>query len=132
MRAPERKSAAAGLKAAFLTLVLLTTHFTLAADTSDLPTFQRLESEMMNAFATGDRATLERMIAEEYILTSATSTGGRINKKNYIEGGLALIKVQSFRFHNMEVHRFGDTAIVYCQLDWKSTWGGKNGVPTSL
>ena len=92
---------------------------------ADAAFFERLEGDMMTAFANGDRATLERLIGSEYQLTSATSTGGRINKSSYISGGLAQIKVRSFRFHDVAVQRFGDVAVVYCRLDWHSTWSGK-------
>ena len=84
-----------------------------------------LENEMMEAFKRGDKATLERLLAEEFILTSATSKGELLNKRQYI-GGLQAIRVESFRFHDFTFRFFGDAAIINCRIDWKSTWNGRD------
>ncbi len=48
-----------------------------------------------------------------------------LDKRQYIDGGLNLVKVESFRFHDFKFRIFGDTAIVNCRIDWKSTWNGQ-------
>jgi ketosteroid isomerase-like protein len=80
---------------------------------------------MMEAFARGDKAVLERLLADDFVLTSATSAGELLTKRQYIDGGLNLVKVESFRFHDFKIRSFGDTAIVNCRIDWKSTWNGQ-------
>ena len=84
----------------------------------------RLENELMRAFQSGDRPTLERIIDERFLLTSATSHGEQIDKRRYIDGGLDLSHLESFRFHDFRVRHFGATAIVSVRLDWSSTWAG--------
>ncbi len=85
--------------------------------------FLQLENTMMSAFQRGDKAILESIIGEEYILVSATSKGELINKRQYIDGGTDQIKVEHFRFHDLSVRLIGEVAMVTCRLEWKSTWG---------
>ncbi len=85
-----------------------------------------LENEMMNAFSRKDSTTLQRALDDSFVLTSATSRGDLIRKTGYIRGGLREIEVESFRLHDVDVRSFGNTAIVNCRLDWKSTWNGKD------
>jgi len=87
--------------------------------------FYELENRMMNAFKEGDKEILEQIIGDEFVLTSATSKGEQIRKRGYIDGGLNLVKVESFRFHDLKVQTFDNAAIVTCRIDWKSTWSGK-------
>lgn len=84
-----------------------------------------LENRMMTAFAAGDRGTLDRIIGDEFILTSATSSGDLIGKVGYIAEGIRMIVVESFRFHDVRVRRIGDLALVYSRIDWRSSWNGK-------
>lgn len=84
----------------------------------------RVENEMMQAFQEHDRLALDRIIGSEFLLTSPTSNGHQIDKQQYIDGGLDLPRIDSFRFHDFRIRLFESTAIVDCRLDWKSAWGG--------
>lgn len=81
---------------------------------------------MMDAFRRGDAAELERIVGDGFLLTSATSNGELIGKRGYIDQGLKIVKAGSFKFHDLKVRFFGNTAVVNCRIDWKSTWNGKD------
>ena len=84
----------------------------------------RLENEMMRAFQGHDRSTLDRIIGDQFLLTSAISNEQQIGKRHFIDGGWDQIRVESFRFHDFRIRFFGTTTIANCRLDWKSTWAG--------
>ncbi len=102
------------------------------AQPSPLPTTDSIyraiaaaEDSMMAAYSRKDSMTMDRIIGDEFELTSARSTGGRVKKRGYISGGGARIEVESFRFHDMSVHVYGNVAVVHTRIDWKSTWNGE-------
>jgi uncharacterized protein DUF4440 len=83
-----------------------------------------LEYEMMQASKSGDRQTLERIIGEDFLLTTGISSDHTLDKRRFIDGAPNLAQVESFRFHDFTIRLFGRTAILICRLDWKSRWAG--------
>src|SRR5437867_1049 len=63
----------------------------------------RIENEMMLAFKNGDKQTLERIIGNEFLLTNANSNGQQIDKRRYLDVGLGIVRVDSFRYHDFKM-----------------------------
>ena len=72
---------------------------------------RQIESEVSTAYLKGDTAVLDRIWADEYTFTPPN--GMVINKADYLamlKSGV--VKYESFDPENIEVHVYGDTAVV--------------------
>lgn len=87
----------------------------------------QLEREMMVAVRDHDRDVLERVIADDFLLTSSESNGPLAPKQAYIRTAMdeKLLTVDSFRFHDFRIRVYGDVALVHSRLDWRSTFLGQ-------
>ena len=97
------------------------------ASESDID-FSLLEKDLMTAVMNRDQPTMERLLADEYQLTSSDSSGTLIGKRAYILGVLdeALLKVEGFEFKSLSAQQLtSDVVIVRCVLAWRSTYRGK-------
>ncbi len=87
------------------------------ASASDVAEFTRLEQQWMDALASQDEATLQKIVAKEFTIIGAGSTPDDLAADRASWMRVALLR--SFPKHeitNLRVTRVGDLAIVQCVL----------------
>ncbi|MBV9280509.1 MAG: nuclear transport factor 2 family protein [Chloroflexi bacterium] len=88
----------------------------------------RLEHDWMTAMQRRDSVALNRLMAEDFILTSVFR-GVMFTKWTFIRHTLRSLAVESFEFHEERVVAAGDVAMVDTTLTQKAT---QNGEPWNL
>lgn len=89
-----------------------------------------LEHAWMNAWVAGDRATMERILAPDFQLTSAL--GRRMTGAEWLEAALGPIRTERFTWESLEVRPVGtagDVAVVHGRANQRGRadgreWGG--------
>ncbi len=84
-------------------------------------------NELMSAVEQQDRAALELLVADEFMLEVPGDTA-RTPRAEWIDNAVNL-KWEGFKFHNIKVRSFGEVAVVSSLLDFKVTTG--IGIPIS-
>jgi hypothetical protein len=87
-------------------------------------TFEALEVRLMRALQDHDRKTLEELLADDYELTSAEVTGGRLGKIAYVQRALGpeIPPIEDFRFRSLSTSQLSDDLVmVRADVDWHST-----------
>lgn len=77
-----------------------------------------LSTELMKAVERQDRAALERLVSDDFLLESPGDAGESVRKVTWIENAVGM-KWENFEFHNFRVRVYGDTAVVTFLLDFK-------------
>lgn len=84
-----------------------------------------LEDQWMDAWRRRDREACDRILAEEFLLTS--SLGGEVfNKAQWLEGAMGPIECQSFSFDKVDVRVYGDAAVVHSEYAQRATARGQD------
>jgi len=76
-------------------------------------------NELMSAVERQDRAALELLVADEFMLEVPGDTA-RTPRAEWIDNAVNL-KWEGFKFHNVKVRSFGEVAVVSSLLDFKVT-----------
>lgn len=76
-----------------------------------------LERQRAEAFKNRDKATLSRLLDEQFVFTD--DAGRVLNKAQYIDVAMQGIKVDSYKLDELTVRVFGDTGVV------AGRWAGK-------
>ena len=76
-------------------------------------TLPALEREWMEAWRLKDRATCERLLAEDFLLTSAR--GVLMPKSQWLAGAMGPFVCEAFAWDEILVRPFGDVAIVHAR-----------------
>lgn len=84
----------------------------------------KLEHEWNEAYKNGNKAFLERVMAEDFVFIDETSQV--ISKASSISSTLQNVKVESYRVEDMKVRVYGDTGIVTAVWIGKLTVSGKD------
>jgi len=84
-------------------------------------------NELMSAVERQDRAALELIVADEFMLEVPGDTSFT-PRAEWIDNAVNL-KWEGFKFHNVKVRSFGEVAVVSSLLDFKVTTG--IGIPIS-
>ncbi|MBK7083836.1 MAG: nuclear transport factor 2 family protein [Flavobacteriales bacterium] len=84
-------------------------------------------NELMRAVERQDRAALELLVADEFLLEVPGDTAFT-SRAEWI-GNAVNLKWEGFKFHNVKVRSFGEVAVVSSALDFKVTTG--IGIPIS-
>lgn len=103
---------------------------TIALAQSDLSIHEVLLArsiELMNVMERQDRAALEAMVAEEFMLEVPGDTAV-VPRAEWIDNAVNM-KWDMARFNNVKVRSFGDVAVVSSLLDYRVTTG--IGIPIS-
>ena len=90
---------------------------------SDDPTavVPQLEREWMNAWLARDRDTCARILADDFLLTSAR--GVLMTKAEWL-AALDSIVGESFQWEEIRVRPFGDVAVVHCRTRQRASVAG--------
>jgi ketosteroid isomerase-like protein len=84
------------------------------------------EKDWMRAVASGDEATLRRLVGDEFAFTSAYSTGEVAGKDDFIKNALTGVKGMDFELHDSRIHVYGDAAVVNTGMKIKYTFNGQD------
>ena len=78
-----------------------------------------------------DRTALDRILADDFMISGWQPEGRLADKQFYIEDCLRPVEIQkgSYQFDRWQVRRYGDTAVVNCVLEIHAIvegakWGG--------
>ena len=93
---------------------------------------KELAHEWLDAARRRDQTTLDRILADDFIIAGWQPGGRLADKQYYIEDCLKPVDIQSghYRFDNWGIRIYGDIAVVHCTLDIHAIvegheWGGK-------
>lgn len=102
------------------------------ADDQTEQEIRKLAHEWLDAVGRRDRATLDRILAEDFIISGWQPEGRLADKQFYVEDCLKPVDIQegSYQFDRWKVRRYGDTVVVNCVLDIHAIveghkWGGE-------
>jgi ketosteroid isomerase-like protein len=92
----------------------------------------KLAHELLDAMRRRDRPTLERIIADDFIISGWQPDGRLADKKFYVDDAMRPVDIQegSYHYDNWQFRFYGDTAVVNCTLDIRAVvngyeWGGE-------
>jgi ketosteroid isomerase-like protein len=101
------------------------------ADNQTEQEIRRLAHEWLDAVPRRDRTTLERILADDFLIAGWQPEGRLADKQYYIEDCLRPVEIQegSYKFDRWQVRRYGETAVVNCVLEVYAIvegakWGG--------
>lgn len=86
----------------------------------------KLENEWARAWQLPDPAALESLLADDFTLTSTRSKGELVNKRQYIDSTLKLVRGESYSFEKLQVRIYGDTAVINAHFQQVATFAGSD------
>ena len=86
----------------------------------------KLAHEWLDAARRRDRATLDRILADDFLISGWQPDGRLADKQYYIEDCLKPVDIQegSYKYDRWQVRRYGETAVVNCILEIHAIVGG--------
>ncbi|GAC1343239.1 MAG: hypothetical protein NVSMB27_02970 [Ktedonobacteraceae bacterium] len=94
---------------------------------------KRIEQELINlphkwmkAWIGKDEATLNRILADDFLITSARSTGELATKSQYLQNALHGWTANTFRYERLQVRLYGETAIIHSLAKQTAMVDGKD------
>ena len=88
--------------------------------------FFELETEWMTAWKNKDEATVRRLIADDFTLTSTLSTGELVNKETWIDKALHQYDCKEFKIDKLNSRVYGKTAVLNIWFQQIATANGKD------
>ena len=93
---------------------------------------KKLAHDWLDAARRRDGATLDRILADDFLISGWQPEGKLADKQFYVEDCLKPVDIQegSYKFDRWKVRRYGETAVVNCILDIHAIveghkWGGE-------
>ena len=93
---------------------------------------KKLAHEWLEAARRRDRATLDRILADDFLISGWLPEGRLAGKSYYVEDCLKPVQIEDgfYRYDRWEVRRYGETAVVNCILEIRAivegaAWGGE-------
>jgi len=79
---------------------------------------RKLAHEWLDAIQRRDHATLDRILADDFLISGWQPEGRLADKQYYIEDCLRPVEIQegAYRFDRWQVRQYGETAVVNCIL----------------
>ncbi len=88
------------------------------------PEIQRLERAWMTAWVERDRLTCERILADDFVLTSAR--GILMPKSDWLAAAMTSFVCTAFAWQDLLVRHFGDTAVVHGRSRQQASVSGQD------
>jgi ketosteroid isomerase-like protein len=88
--------------------------------------FEALEREWAQAIADRDVEAAERLLADDFYLSSAIWRDREIEKRTWIETMVEGTETDSIEVHDVQARRFDDLAVVSCRVTWQARWKGED------
>jgi ketosteroid isomerase-like protein len=87
----------------------------------------KLAHEWLDAARRRDRTTLDRILADDFLISGWQPEGRLADKQYYIEDCLKPVDIQegSYQFDRWNVRRYGETAVAHCVLEIHAVVGGQ-------
>jgi ketosteroid isomerase-like protein len=102
------------------------------ADSETEREIKMLAHEWLDAARSRDRAALDRILADDFVISGWQPEGRLADKQFYVEDCMTPVNIQegSYRYDRWKVRRYGDTAVVNCTLEIHAVveghrWGGE-------
>jgi ketosteroid isomerase-like protein len=102
------------------------------ADSQTQQEIVQLAHEWLDAARQRDRAVLDRILADDFVISGWQPEGRLADKTYYVEDCLKPVDIQegSYHFDQWKVRVYGETAVVNCTLDIRAVveghaWGGE-------
>ncbi len=92
--------------------------------TSAEQSLRAAENQWMEAFKNRDKEALNRIIDDQFFFTD--EDGHVLNKTQYVDAAIRVVKVESYSLDDMAVRIFGDTGVVTGRWTGKLTIDGKD------
>lgn len=93
---------------------------------------RKLAHEWLDAARRRDHSTLDRILAEDFLISGWQPEGRLADKQYYIEDCLRPVDIQegSYQYDRWQVRRYGETAVINCVLEIHAIvegakWGGE-------
>jgi ketosteroid isomerase-like protein len=93
---------------------------------------KKLAHEWLDAARRRDRATLDRILAEDFLISGWQPEGRIAGKQFYVDDCMRPVDIQegSYKFDRLQVRRYGESVVVNCILDIHAIvegfkWGGE-------
>ncbi len=83
-----------------------------------------LERSWMEAWRTRDRAACERILGDDFVLTSAR--GILMSKKDWLEAAMGPFSCTAFVWEEIRVRSFGNVAIVHARARQQASVAGQD------
>jgi ketosteroid isomerase-like protein len=88
--------------------------------------FAALERDWAEAIRLRDREANQRLVADDFFLSSAIWRDRRIGKRPWIEQILAEVETESITVDDVHSQVFGDYGVVCCRVAWRARWRGED------
>jgi ketosteroid isomerase-like protein len=82
------------------------------------------ERAWMEAWQLRDRETCERILADDFVLTSAR--GNLVDRQQWLEGAMEAFACEAFVWDDILVRQYGDVAVVNARAHQKATVAGQD------
>jgi ketosteroid isomerase-like protein len=86
----------------------------------------KMENEWARAWQLPDPAALETLLADDFTLTSSRSKGEVMNKRQYVDTTLKLVRGDGYSFEKMSVRIYGETAVINACFQQNATFAGSD------
>jgi len=86
--------------------------------------FEALEREWAQAIADRDVAAAERLLADDFYLSSAIWRDRTIEKRTWIETMVEGTETDSIEVGDVQARSFGELTVVSCRVTWHARWRG--------
>ena len=93
---------------------------------------KKLAHDWLDAVRLRDATTLDRILAEDFLISGWQPEGRLADKQFYVEDCMRPVDIQegSYKFDRWQVRRYGETVVVNCILDIHAIveghkWGGE-------
>ena len=85
----------------------------------------KLEYDWTNAFAQKDAQTLNRLMADDFLMLTQLSMGDLVDKSTLIKGSIANLVLLTFSLDDVRIQIHGDTAVFHCRYAYQGTYAGQ-------
>lgn len=84
--------------------------------------FLALENAWADAITRRDRQDLDRVLADEFVLTNVQVPDFVRGKGDWVENVVRRLDTRSILVHSLRASVFDEIAVVTCLLDWEALW----------
>ena len=83
---------------------------------------QAREERLAEAIRSADRGAADKLLADDFVLTSSLGTGLRVERSQWLET-LVELETEAIGFRDFESRRVGSADIAVFLMDFRARWG---------
>ena len=80
-----------------------------------------LEEALADAIHRSDRGAAERLLADDFVLTSSLGTGLRVEREHWLEN-LGAIATETIEVRDLQAREIDGGGVVVLLMDWRARW----------